>query len=213
MIKNNLFIGEKVRLSAQDPATDPALYAQWSSDSDYLRVLDSDPARPVRANDIKEHLEKSWEREHSYPFAVRTLAEDRLIGFVNIWIWNWPGAQGGVGIGMGDPDYRSKGYGTDAMRLALRYAFNELNLERITLQAVAHNARAIRSYEKVGFELMGTEREWDLRDGQRNGVVTMALTRRRWDNVLGSTLLPYIQSANTAAASAARPGSDADDRP
>ena len=53
---SNLFIGGKVRLAAQDPATDPALYAQWSSDSDYLRLLDSDPARPWRASSIKEDL-------------------------------------------------------------------------------------------------------------------------------------------------------------
>jgi RimJ/RimL family protein N-acetyltransferase len=192
--KGNLFIGEKVRLAAQDPATDPALYAQWSSDSDYLRLLDSDPARPGRASAFKENIEKSWEREDRFPFAVRTLADDRLIGFVNIWIWNWPGAQGGVGIGMGDPEYRGKGYGTDAMRLVLRYAFNELNLERITLQAVAHNARAIRSYEKAGYVLIGNEREWDLRDGQRNGIVTMIMPRDEWKNTLGETLLPYLSS-------------------
>jgi RimJ/RimL family protein N-acetyltransferase len=94
---------------------------------------------------------------------------------------------------MADPEYRGKGYGTDAMRLAVRYAFNELGLERVTLQAVARNARAIRSYEKVGYELVGTERAWELRDGQRSGIVTMTITREKWDNVLGDTLLPYIQ--------------------
>jgi RimJ/RimL family protein N-acetyltransferase len=179
-MSTNLFIGHKVRLAAQDPDTDPALFAQWTSDSDYLRWLDSDPARPARASGFKEHIEKSWEREDRYMFSVRTLADNRLIGFVNLWIWNWPGAQGGVGIGMGDPAYRGQGYGTDAMRLALRYAFNELNLERVTLQAVAHNARAIRSYEKAGYVLIGNEREWDLRDGQRNGIVSMAIRREDW---------------------------------
>lgn len=188
----NLFIGEKVRMAAQDPATDSALYAQWTSDSDYLRVLDSDPARPARASAFKEHLEKNWEREDRYPFAVRTLADDRLIGFVAVWVGNWAGAEGGVGIGMGDPAYRGRGYGTDAMRLALRYAFNELNLERMTLQAVDYNARAIRSYEKVGYALVGTEREWDLRDGQRSGIVTMTIRRADWTNSLGETLLPYL---------------------
>ncbi len=190
----NLFIGEKVRLAAQNPETDPALYAQWTADSEYLRFLDTDPARPTRARAYKEMIEKRLDREYNFAFAVRTLADDRLIGFVALWLWSWPDAHGGVGIGMGDPDYRGKGYGTDAMRLILRFAFNEINLERVTLQAVGHNARAIRSYEKAGFELLGAEREWDLRDGQRNSVVTMTIRREAWQNSLGNTLLPYINS-------------------
>lgn len=46
---------------------------------------------------------------------------------------------------------------------------------------------------KVGYELVGAEREWELRDGQRSGIVTMTITRDTWDNILGDTLLPYIQ--------------------
>ncbi len=187
---NNLFTGHLVRLAAQNPETDPELYARWSSDSEYLRFLDTDPARPTRARKYKELIEKRMERPDNFAFAVRTLADDQLIGFVALWIWSWPDANGGVGIGMGHPEFRGKGYGSDAMRLALRYAFHELNLERVTLQAVAHNARAIRSYEKVGFELVGSERELDLRDGQRNGVVTMTIRRANWTNTLGDTCCP-----------------------
>lgn len=189
---SNLFVGQLVRLAAQDPDTDPELYARWTSDSDYLRYLDTEPARPAPASAFKKMIEDRLDRADNYGFAVRTLADNKLIGFVGLWVWSWPDANAGVGIGMGDPDYRGRGYGSDAMRLAVRYAFNELGMERVTLQAVAHNARAIRSYEKVGFELIGTEREWDLRDGVRNGQITMTITRAKWDNVLGNTLLPYI---------------------
>ena len=187
----NLFIGSLVRLSAQNADKDSALYAQWTSDSEYLRLLDGDPARPSPAREFKKSIEEYADREYSFPFAVRLLAGDRLIGFVSLWISSWPDANGTVGIGMGDPDYRGKGYGTDAMRLILRYAFNELYLERVTLQAVAHNARAIRSYEKAGFVLVGHEREWVLRDGRRSSVVTMVVARDAWINTLGDTLLPY----------------------
>jgi RimJ/RimL family protein N-acetyltransferase len=191
----NLFIGSLVRLAAQNPDTDPPVYARFSSDSQYLRFLDTDPAQPRPASFYRRMIEERLDRPNNFAFAVHTLADDKLIGFIGLWVWSWPSGNGGVGIGMADPDYRGKGYGTDAMRLGVRYAFNELGLERVTLQAVAHNARALRSYEKVGFELMGTEREVDLRDGQRHGVVTMAITRARWNNTLGDTLLPYIEAA------------------
>ena len=199
-MSHNLFTGQLVRLAGQNPETDAELYARWSHDSDYLRFLDTDPARPWHKTSIKRDMEKDLEREGRNGFAVRTLDDNKLIGFVGLWVWNWPSANAGVGIGMGDPEYRGRGYGTDAMRLAVRYAFNELGVDFVTLQAVAHNARAIRSYEKVGFELMGIEREWYLRDGVRSGVVTMAIARERWDNVLGNTLLPYIHALNLPAA-------------
>jgi RimJ/RimL family protein N-acetyltransferase len=192
----NLFTGTLVRLTAQDPETDPALYARWTRDSEYLRFLDSDPARPATAKHFREHIEQRLERPNNFGFAVRTLADDRLIGFVALWLWSWPDANAGVGIGMGDPDYRGKGYGTDTMQVALRYAFNELNVDRVTLQAAAHNARGIRSYQKAGFVLVGHERELDLRDGQRNGVVTMTATRDTWTNPLGDTLLAYLRETS-----------------
>lgn len=194
----NLFTGSLVRLAAPNPDTDPPFYAVWSRDSEYLRFLDTDPARPHPASRYQHAIEENLDRPYSFGFAVRTLEAERLIGFVALWIWSWPDANAGVGIGMGDPDYRGRGYGSDAMRLAVRYAFNELGMERVTLQAVAHNARAIRSYEKVGFELVGTEREWDLRDGVRSGQITMSITRAKWDNILGNTLLPYIHPLDAA---------------
>lgn len=200
---NNLFVGRLVRLAAWNPDTDPAQYAAWSHDSEYLRLLDAEPARPHTAGRYRHMIEERMDRATSFGFAVRTLEDDRLIGFVGLWPWSWPSGNAGVGIGIGDPAYRGRGYGTDAMRLAVRYAFNELGAARVTLQAAAHNARAIRSYEKVGFELVGTEREWDLRDGERNGVVTMSIRRDRWDNVLGNTLVSYLQSLDSPAAPAA----------
>ncbi len=190
----NLFTGQKVRLAAQNPETDPELYARWSSDSVFLRLMNNDPARPSRASEFRQDIERTFDKEHRYPFAVRTLADDQLIGFVALWIWSWPDAHGGLGIGLGHPDYRGRGYGTDAMRLALRYAFNELNLDRMTLQAAAYNARAIRSYEKAGYVLLGAERERELRDGQRRDEITMTLRRADWNNSLGDTLLPYIHA-------------------
>ena len=42
----DIFRGQLVRLAAQDPEADSEAQARWSLDSEYLRLLDSDPARP-----------------------------------------------------------------------------------------------------------------------------------------------------------------------
>jgi RimJ/RimL family protein N-acetyltransferase len=179
----NLLLGRLVRLAALDPDKDPEIIARWSFDAEYRRLLDSDPARPERAAPIKAELEKRAERENSFGFGIHTVPEDRLIGFVNLWIASWASAEAFVGIGIGERAYWGKGYGTDAMQLALRFAFSELNLERVSLEAFANNTRAIRSYEKAGFWLEGVQREWVRRDGQRGDVVSMGVLREEWAQI------------------------------
>ncbi|MEK4172755.1 GNAT family protein [Lysinibacillus sp. FSL L8-0312] len=45
-----------------------------------------------------------------------------------------------------------RGYGSEAVQLAQKFIFEELNLNRLELQVYFHNSRAIKSYEKVGFK-------------------------------------------------------------
>ena len=107
------------------------------------------------------------------------LADDRLIGLADL-TPIWPHSDGWLGIGLGEREYWGKGYGSDALRVLLRFAFTELNLQRVSLNAFEYNARAIRSYEKAGFRVEGRVREWMRRDGRRWDVIYMGLLREEW---------------------------------
>jgi RimJ/RimL family protein N-acetyltransferase len=71
------------------------------------------------------------------------------------------------------PALLGKGLGTEATRLVLRHAFNDLGLHRVGLRVLAYNHRAIRSYEKCGFVIEGREREAALVDGAWHDDVLM----------------------------------------
>jgi RimJ/RimL family protein N-acetyltransferase len=171
----DIFRGRLIRLTAQDPERDAEAQARWSYNSEFLRLLDSDPARPRTAKYYQDEGTQRAEREHVFAFNIRTLDGDRLIGFTSLWVGNWASGEGRVGIGIGERADWGRGYGTDAMRALLRYAFAELNLARVSLEAFAVNTRAIRSYEKAGFTLEGTQRQWARRDGRRRDVVVMSI--------------------------------------
>lgn len=85
-----------------------------------------------------------------------------------------------MAIGIGDPNFRGKGYGTDALQLILRYGFNELNLHRIGLDVISYNKSAIRAYQKVGFQVEGTMRESVLRDGQQYDRILVSILRNEY---------------------------------
>jgi RimJ/RimL family protein N-acetyltransferase len=183
-----LFTGELVRLVAPDPEVAAGLFSRWGQDSEYLRLLDNDPARMFSAKKIKEWLEKDFveaEPADNFLFMIRTLAEERLIGFVGLDGIRWNHGNSYVGIGLGEREYWGKGYGTDAMRLVLRYAFAELNLHRVSLTVFEYNPRAIRSYKKAGFVVEGRARQFLNRDGHRWDLIYMGILREEWERARG----------------------------
>jgi len=179
--KNNLFLGKLVRLVAPTEADAPIL-ARWTEDSDYLRAMDTDYARPLSPEQVTQALSPDQPDPNSVHFHIRTLEDDRLIGFVALHSIEWNNGAGMLSIGIGEPDYRSKGYGSDALRLVLRYAFHELNLYRVGLDVIDNNSRAIRTYEKMGFQQEGAVRAAVLRDGRRYDLVLMGILKDEWQH-------------------------------
>lgn len=175
-----LLQGELVRLTAPNAATDTDLWASWGRDSEFLRLLDSDAARPWSRQQARKELEEE-PKPHAFPFMIRSLADDRLLGFIGLWIPNWNQGDGWVGIGVGQRADWGQGYGTDAMRTVLHYGFTELNLRRISLGLFAYNPRAQRAYEKAGFVLEGRMRQAHRRDGQRLDELLMGILREEWE--------------------------------
>ncbi len=184
-MNTSLFQGELVRLTAMNPESDAELFARWASDSEYLRLLDTTPAYPWPAKRIKEELEKLVEKEglRDFNFTIRALADDRPIGFIELDGIEWAHGEGFVGIGIGEREAWNKGYGTDAMRVILRYAFMELNLHRVSLDVFEYNPRAIRSYEKAGFVVEGRQREFLDREGKRWDFIYMGILREEWERL------------------------------
>lgn len=180
----DLYRGDKVRLVAMEPEKDAALFASWQKDSTYGRLLDSDPVRMWSAGQTREWLEKQQKKERfdGVEFMIRTLDGDKAIGFVGLDGISWHNGNSWVGIGIGERDYWSQGYGSDAMRIIARYAFEELGLHRLTLNVFAYNTRAIRAYEKIGFKVEGLVREALHREGKRWDMIFMGLLREEWKN-------------------------------
>lgn len=179
-MNTELLKGNLVRLSAFDPETIANLYNNWSNDSEFMRLLDWDPARRISTKVNKEWIEKHMDEYFEHAFLIRTLEDDRAVGEIGLDGIRWNFGDTFVGIGIGARSDWGKGYGTDAMRIILRYAFMELDLHRVSLNVFEYNPRGIRSYEKCGFVVEGRERSLLNREGRRWDVVYMGILKEDW---------------------------------
>lgn len=177
-----LFEGDKIRFAAFDAEKDPDIFSKWSHDPDYMRMVEYEPARPLSPFHVKKKFEE-MEKEagkNLFHFVIHSQDDDRTIGFAQIqWIeWNHGNAH--MNMGIGSPDDRHKGYGTEAMQMLLRYAFEELNLYRLTLGTFEYNTVAQAFLVKNGWTLEVRRREAIYRDGRYWDVLTYGILAEEW---------------------------------
>lgn len=193
---NGSLAGQLVRLAAPDVERDAPVITTWARNSEFVRMLDADPALPWSLAGTRKDMEEmaNRERPNSVHLMIRTLDGDQAIGFISLGGINWVHGSAWVGIGIGDPAFWGKGYGTEAMQLLLHYAFDELNLYRVNLNVFEYNERAVRSYIKSGYVVEGRARRIFLREGRRWDFIYMGVLRDEWasrpvDQALGVSAL------------------------
>ena len=154
-IDNPLFEGKFIRLGPVDHEKDPEIVSRWTHNAGYMRMMYTDPARPLSIWQVKknlEELEKSIEEDKNlFHFRIRTRSDDRLVGFAELsWI-SWTNASGYVRLGIGASEDQRQGYGRETFNLLLRYAFDELNLYRLTALIPEYNLPALALFKGFGF--------------------------------------------------------------
>lgn len=173
------FTGKLVRLATIDLEKDIERWARWNRDSEYQQLLDWGPSKLYTPKEMREWVEK--ESGSMFNFFIHTLEDDEVIGFLDLGGMDWTSGNCWLGVGIGERAYWGKGYGTDAINVLLRFAFEELNLKRVSLNVFEYNERAIRSYEKIGFQHEGRQRKLLNRFDQRWDMVFMGILRGEWE--------------------------------
>lgn len=87
-------------------------------------------------------------------------------------------------IDIGAKDYWGKGYGNEALKLLLDYAFLEMNLHRVSLRVFSFNEKAIKLYEKIGFKHEGISRQFLFREGKWHDLVHMGILQEECASTL-----------------------------
>jgi RimJ/RimL family protein N-acetyltransferase len=183
-IQTQLFESQEICLGPIDHEKDPEIEAKWTHDSEFMRLMEINPARPMSAAILKkqyEKLEKQIEEDKNlYHFTIRAKADDRLIGKAVLQGIEWTNGNAWLRLGIGAAEDRQKGYGTQALQLLLRFAFAELNLFRVTAVVPEYNEGAIALARKFGFTQEVCRRSALERDGRRWDLYVFGLLKDEW---------------------------------
>ena len=116
----------------------------------------------------------------TWHFVICRREGERPIGFCSIHSIDHVNGSTELGIGIGEPAEWDKGYGAQAVRILLDFAFAELRLHRVFLHVLGHNERAIHVYERVGFRHEGTKREAFFHHGRYVDMHVMGILADEW---------------------------------
>ncbi len=183
-IQTQLFEGSDIRFGPIDHEKDPEVESRWTHDAEFMRLMETGPARPLSAAILRkqyEKLEKQVEEDKNlYHFMIRLKGTDRLIGKASIQWIEWANGNGFLRLGIGAAEDRQKGYGTQALRMLLRFAFAELNLFRVAANVPEYNEGAIALLQKFGFAQEVCRRKALERDGRRWDLYVFGLLKDEW---------------------------------
>ncbi len=170
--------GNGVELRRHDRANYP-LYARWYGDEEVWR-LTSWTAKPMKRAAVERLFEERERSSLDDSFAVHWEGEDEPVGVVSLANINHANSSADLSVIVGDTKDRDRGLGTEAIRLLLDYAFEDVGLNRVGLSVFEFNEAAIHAYEKLGFKHEGRLRQAIRRDDGFHDALLMSILAHEW---------------------------------
>jgi len=158
---------------------DLPLFVRWFNDPEVSYWLGISEGPEITLESEREWYDEMRGDPAQVVWCIET-EEGQPIGNLGLHAINETHGRATLGIAIGEKGFWSRGYGAEAIRRVLRYAFTELGLRRVDLHIDEDNLRGIRCYEKCGFAREGLLRAHRLRHGQPVNAVSMAVLREEW---------------------------------
>ena len=177
--------GRKVRLRALEPDDIPHLH-RWANDPAIWRLLGGWQF-PASQASTRAWLDGLAANRLNQRFGIETLEDGLLIGTANLVDIDWKNGTAFHGMMLGDTATQRRGYGLDTVMTVMRYAFDELRLERLDGDIIEYNAGSHRLYVgKCGWREEGRQRGWHFREGRRWDRILVGVTRQDYADLVAA---------------------------
>lgn len=155
---------------------------KWVNNSEITKYLSHIFLYPHTLNTTEDFLNSMLQGNSGIKgFIIAHKETEEYIGQIDLIKIDWVNRVGTLGIVIGTTEYLGRGYGTEAIKLIQKFAFNRLNLHKLDLEVRAYNERAIRCYKKCGFKEEGRIRENYFFDGKYTDTLFMGILKSEYE--------------------------------
>lgn len=165
---------DKVVLTEMRPQDSDTLFG-WINDAPTVRF--NAPYAPVSRPSHDRWFDGIGRDPSRIALAIRAQAQGVIVGVVQLIDIHTVHRSAELTIRIGAQENRGRGWGSQAVAGAVRFAFDDLNLQRVWLRVFATNERAIKAYRKAGFVEEGRLRRACYIEGQWQDEIVMAILR------------------------------------
>lgn len=172
--------GNSIRLRATR-REDWDVWKTESFDSESIRLLEAGIELPVTEASAEQLSERfdHFQDKHRIMFTIETLTEE-VVGGINMSAVHHKSGTFSFGVRI-YRNYRQKGYAEEAVRILLRYGFDELRLQKCNSGCVENNEGSIRLHTKLGFLEEGVRRRTIYTNGQYYDELLFGLTKEEFE--------------------------------
>lgn len=135
---------------------------------------------PMNTAVVTEWIDDEY-RKRNVTLLIIDKASGNPAGFLRLCDFNWPNQRAELSIAI-LPEFQGSGMGTEATKILIKYAFDNLGLRKITLEVYGFNDIAVKMYEKIGFIKEGHYKDHSLKDGQYHDLLFMTLHKDNFNN-------------------------------
>lgn len=175
-----MYNGKLVKLRSYKEA-DIERAIEFINDEEVKKLLDSNIPFPMTKWQEEEWIKsRKVGADFTYDFAIEDLETGKYIGGCSINECDVKNRNCTIGIMIGDKEYWGRGYGSDALKVLVKFIFEEVNMNKIKLGVFSFNSRAIACYKKVGFKEEGILKNELYRSGKYYDIIQMAIFKDEW---------------------------------
>ncbi len=177
----DMWLGGKIRLRAPTMDDLDGYFAHQDGRNSESQRSGDRVHFPVSREQRRERLEgfaKQNPMGAEY-FLIMEDREGRAVGNINTHSIDRFAGTFAFGIGV-LPEHRGKGFASEAIRLLLRYFFNELGFQKCNTSVYAFNPDSVRLHERFGFMLEGRLRRNHFANGEYCDVLSYGITREEF---------------------------------
>ena len=174
--------GKVVTLRAMEE-TDQRLLMEMVNDPEIEKMVGG-YSFPVSSIQQKKWFESNINSQNHLRLIIET-EEDGAIGFANIVDIDWKNRSAFHGIKIANKKFRSRGIGTDTVMAVMKYAFEELQLNRLDGTIIKYNEPSRKLYcDKCGWVVEGTKRKSVFKQNDYHDELIVAILKEEYEQLI-----------------------------